>query len=52
LLHEHLRSRLEVAPEHANHWVLISLKPVASAIESSQLLEECDRLLHQAGLLS
>ncbi|MED5164868.1 MAG: ribonuclease P protein component [Cyanobacteriota bacterium] len=52
LLHEHLRSRLEVAPEHANHWVLISLKPVASATESSPLLEECDRLLHQAGLLS
>tara|TARA_B100001093_G_scaffold301514_1_gene287574 strand:- start:108 stop:509 length:402 start_codon:yes stop_codon:yes gene_type:complete len=49
LLHDHLRSRFEHAPEHASVWLLVSLKPGA-ATEDHDLLEECDRLLVQAGL--
>ena len=48
-LHDHLRSRFEHAPEHAAIWILVSLKPGA-ATEEHDLLEECDRLLEQAGL--
>ena len=48
-LHDHLRTRLEQAPEHAQLWLLVSLKPGA-ATEDHDLLEECDRLLEQAGL--
>ena len=48
-LHDHLRSRLEHAPEHSQLWLLVSLKPGA-ATEDHDLLEECDRLLEQAGL--
>ena len=48
-LHDHLRSRFEYAPEHSKIWLLVSLKPGA-ATEAHALLEECDRLLEQAGL--
>ena len=48
-LHDHLRARFGHAPEHASVWLLISLKPGA-ATEDHGLLEECDRLLEQAGL--
>ena len=48
-LHDHLRSRFEHAPEHSAIWLLVSLKPGA-ATEEHVLLEECDRLLEQAGL--
>ena len=48
-LHAHLRSRFEQAPEHGSVWLLLSLKP-GVAPESHALLEECDRLLEQAGL--
>ena len=48
-LHDHLRTRFEHAPEHATTWLLVSLKPGAVA-EEHDLLEECDRLLEQAGL--
>ena len=48
-LHDHLRTRFEHAPEHASIWLLVSLKPGAVA-EERDLLEECDRLLEQAGL--
>ena len=48
-LHDHLRTRFEHAPEHATTWLLVSLKPGAVA-EEHDLLEECDRLLKEAGL--
>ena len=48
-LHANLRSRFEQAPEHGAIWLLVSLKP-GVAPESHALLEECDRLLKQAGL--
>ncbi|MEB3159250.1 MAG: ribonuclease P protein component [Synechococcus sp.] len=49
-LHNHLRSRLEPLGQLGNHWLLVSLKP--GALDSgSPLLEECDRLLKDAGLL-
>ncbi len=49
-LHSHLRKRLETKPELGRHWLLLSIKP--GAVESgAPLLEECDRLLTDAGLL-
>ena len=51
LLHDHLRIRLEGASDHANQWALISLKPASSTTQHSPLLEECDRLLREAGLM-
>lgn len=50
LFHAHLRERLESQEQFAGQWLLISLRPDASAIESAQLLEECDSLLTSAGL--
>ena len=50
-LHTHLRRRFEAAPEHGSVWLLLSLKPGVTP-ESHGLLEECDRLLEQAGLTS
>jgi ribonuclease P protein component len=49
LLHDHLRTRFEARSEHGACWLLISLRPGADA-EEANLLEECDRLLEQAGL--
>ncbi len=51
LLHQHLRQRLENAPENASNWALLTLKPKSSSAEHPSLLEECDRLLVKAGLL-
>ena len=48
-LHDHLRSRFEQAPEYGSVWLLLSFKP-GVAPENHALLEECDRLLEQAGL--
>ena len=50
MFHEHLRQRLEHRRDLSERWVLISLRPEASAAEPSQLLEECDSLLSSAGL--
>ncbi|WP_028951337.1 ribonuclease P protein component [Synechococcus sp. CC9616] len=50
LFHAHLRTRLEQRVELAGRWLLISLRPGASDVEESQLLEECDSLLKSAGL--
>ena len=52
LFHTHLRKRLESQDQFAGQWLLISLRPDASAIDSAQLLEECDSLLTSAGLHS
>ena len=50
-LHDHLRARLEMQTDLGHHWLLLSLKPGASEA-GALLLEECDRLLKDAGLLS
>ena len=50
LFHAHLRRRLEQRVELAGRWLLISLRPNASDVEESRLLEECDSLLKSAGL--
>ena len=50
LLHQHLRQRLEDRRDLAGQWILISLRPDASEVDPSQLLEECDSLLSSAGL--
>ena len=47
-LHDHLRHRFERSLQYGNTWVLISLKPGVDASEAL-ILEECDRLLQQAG---
>ena len=51
LINEHLKTRLIGASEHANKWVLFTLKPPSSNKGSAQLLAECDRLLSKAGLI-
>ena len=48
LMHDHLRQRFEQSFQHSNSWVLITLKPGAEA-KNAPILEECDRLLQQAG---
>ncbi len=50
LFHAHLRERLESCEQLSGQWLLISLRPDASAIDPAQLLEECDSLLTSAGL--
>ena len=50
LLHDHLRQRLERRNDLAGRWLLISLRPEAAEAEPTQLLEECDSLLRNAGL--
>ncbi len=50
LFHSHLRLRLETLDQHAGRWLLISLRPDASAVDPAQLLKECDSLLTSAGL--
>lgn len=50
LLHQHLRQRLEDRRDLAGQWILISLRPEASEVDPSQLLEECDSLLSSAVL--
>lgn len=47
-LHDHLRQHFERSCQHANTWILISLKPGVE-IKLSPMLEECDRLLQLAG---
>ncbi|HJN35930.1 MAG: ribonuclease P protein component [Prochlorococcus sp.] len=51
LLHNHLRLKLEDVNAHAGRWALLSLRPGSAAAEPATLLEECDRLLMDAGLL-
>ena len=49
-LHNHLRARLDTQTQRSHHWLLLSLKP--GAVDAgAPLLEECDRLLKDAGLL-
>lgn len=48
-MHDHLRVHFESRSEHSDCWLLISLRPGADTGEAN-LLEECDRLLEQAGL--
>ncbi|MGB1416058.1 MAG: ribonuclease P protein component [Synechococcus sp.] len=50
LFHHHLRTRFESQEQWSGQWLLISLRPDASAIDPAQLLEECDSLLTSAGL--
>ncbi len=50
LIHEHLRAKLFGVSDHANKWILFTLKPPSSNKDPAQLLEECDNLLYKAGL--
>jgi len=50
LFHHHLRTRFESQEQWSGQWLLISLRPDASAIDPAQLLEECDSILTSAGL--
>ncbi len=51
LLHDHLSERLASKTDLSNSWALLSLKPHSSEVETNPLLEECDRLLRNAGFL-
>ena len=51
-LHNHLRKRLATKLENSNYWALLSLKPNSLGKESVLLLNECDKLLLEAGLLT
>ena len=51
-IHAHLRTRLEKNKLNYNKWALFSLKPASLGLETFSLLEECDKLLTKAGLLS
>ena len=51
ILHQHLRSRLAEKKQLSNKWALLSLKPKSISLEHLSLLQECDKLLNEAGLL-
>ena len=49
LVHSHLIIRLFKKSKHINKWVLLSFKPRCLDKEPKLLLEECDKLLVEAG---
>ena len=49
LIHNHLRIRLFKKSEYINRWTLLSFKPGCLEKEPKLLLEECDKLLLEAG---
>ncbi|QNI71364.1 ribonuclease P protein component [Cyanobium sp. NS01] len=49
LLHNHLTNQ-GIAPCQGPIWLLLSLKPGSVDREDDALLEECEQLLHRAGL--
>ncbi len=51
LLHNHLRLRFLGETHSCNIWALLSLKPTSLNKEPLKLLEECDQLLRNAGML-
>ncbi len=51
LLHNHLRENLDNQQFESHKWALLSLKPSSIQKEPLPLLQECDKLLHKAGLL-
>ncbi len=51
LIHDHLKSRLSSPKSYQNKWALLTLKPICSKTDLPPLLQECDRLLNEAGLL-
>tara|TARA_Y100001968_G_C19331760_1_gene704684 strand:+ start:358 stop:744 length:387 start_codon:yes stop_codon:yes gene_type:complete len=52
LFHDHLREKLYGSDFRNNYWALLSLKPNKSYENSLKLLQELDKLLLKAGLLS
>ncbi len=52
LFHDHLREKLYCSNFRENYWALLSLKPNRSFENSLKLLQELDKLLLKAGLLS
>tara|TARA_Y100001968_G_scaffold282602_1_gene280682 strand:- start:1213 stop:1605 length:393 start_codon:yes stop_codon:yes gene_type:complete len=52
ILHHHLKTRLEKSQDLSNAWALFSVKPNTCISDPYPLLEECDRLLKSANLLS
>ncbi len=49
LVHNHLRIRLFNKSKFIDRWVLLSLNPKCLGKENKVLLEECDKLLLEAG---
>ena len=50
LLHQHLAQR-PIGREEGPVWLLLSLRPGSAERSSDALLEECEELLHRAGLI-
>ncbi len=51
LLHCHLRKRINKTNSLNGYWALLSLRPNSLNKNQEILLEECDNLLHNAGIL-
>ena len=49
LIHDHLRKRLFRNSNYINRWALLSFKPGCLGKEPKLLIEECDKLLLEAG---
>ncbi len=49
LVHSHLKIRLFKKSKHINKWALLSFKPRCLDKKPKLLLEECDKLLLEAG---
>ncbi|KGG22205.1 Ribonuclease P protein component [Prochlorococcus marinus str. SS2] len=49
LLHNHLKKRLFQKDAFSNNWLLLSLSPKCLDKNTENLLEECDKLLIEAG---
>ena len=49
LFHNHLKLRLFKKSKHINNWALLNFKPRCLEKEPKLLLEECDKLLLEAG---
>ena len=52
IFHDHLRKKLAESNFKNNHWALLSLKPNKSNKTSLELIQEFDKLLLKAGLIS
>ncbi len=49
IFHNHLKLRLFKKSKHINNWALLNFKPKCLDKEPKLLLEECDKLLLEAG---
>ncbi len=51
IFHDYLRQRLIDKPRCCNNWLLVTLKPNCSNKDPALLIQQCDNLLFEAGLI-